>query len=133
MSQNKRIQFLIVVFFMGILLSITLYLGLDGLPETVSGTESEGRQEIGFNSVFHEDSSIQSFVKYCDYKIFRHIESEKIIIGKEDWLFETVRTDNGYEYLLDYVGGCPYTEEQMAQFAHTVALRRKACAERDAE
>ena len=133
MSQNKRIQFLIVVVFVGILLSITLYLGLDGLPRVISDTDPGERSDLGFNGAFHTDASIQSFVKYCDYKFFRHIESEKIIIGKEDWLFETVRADNGYDYLLDYVGGCPYSEDQMAQFAHTVSLRRKACAERDAE
>lgn len=134
MNSKKKIQFLTVVFFIGILLSITLYLGVDGLTSSPgSAGESASVGMHGFDHTFYNDDLIDSFVKYCDYKIFRHIDNRNIIIGQSDWLFETTREDNGYDFVLDYVGGCPYSDAQMAQIAHTISLRRQACAERDAQ
>lgn len=133
MSRNKALSFLTAVLFIGILLSISLYLGLSGFFETDSVTDDQGSQGIFFNEAFREDSAIQTFVRYFDYKIFRHIDRDTIIIGESDWLFDTSREDNGYNYLLDYVGGCPYSEDQLARLAHWISVRREACAERDAE
>ena len=133
MNSKKAIQFLTVIFFVGILLSITLYLGLDGLTPAPPSEESEDGRTHAFNRSFYGDELIASFVKYCDYKIFHHIENKTIISGQDDWLFETVREDNGYDYVMDYLGGCPYSEEQMAQIAHTISLRRQACAERNSD
>ncbi len=133
MSHNKALSFLTVVLFIGILLSITLYLGLNGFFGEISVTDDGGRQTLLYNEAFREEVAIQTFVRYCDYKLFRHIDRESVIIGKSDWLFETSREDNGYDYLLDYVGGCPYSEEQLARIAYRISARREACAERGAE
>ena len=130
MKGNHRMAFLASVFFLGILLSVTIYLIPDSL--TVSASENDA-PALSFNLAFRKDGGIGALVKYVDYKVFRHVDDETMIIGDEEWLFETVREDNGYEYLRDYVGGCAYTEEERLQIAQTVALRRQACEERGAE
>ncbi len=132
MSQNKALSFLTVVLFVGILLSITLYLGLGNLSTAASSEEGE-EDVLPFNASFREDHAIQTLVRYCDYEIFRHIDRDTVIIGESDWLFDTRRTDNGYNYLLDYVGGCPYSEAELAKISRWITVRREACAERGAE
>ncbi len=133
MNGNKALAFLTVVLFIGILLSITLYLGLSGFSERTSAAHDGGQITLFFNETFREDGAIQTFVRYCDYKLFHHIDRDSIIIGRSDWLFDATREDNGYDYLLDYVGGCPYSEEQLTRIANRISMRREACAERDAE
>ena len=112
MKKSKAIDFLTVTLFFGVLVSFMIYLGLS----TFIGAESwedDDRERVGFNDMFYSDELIGGFVRYCDYTLFGHIDSSDIMIGDEDWLFEATDSTNGYQRLLDYVGGCELTAQEL--------------------
>ncbi len=118
--QKRAIQFLSAVLFFGILLSVTLYAGFGALFE---GGAGEG---FGFNRAFYESKAIGSFRRVVDYRVFGHIEGGEVLIGKDDHLFEMVDSATGFDYLLDYVHGSPFTEAETDAIAHTLSARQAA-------
>ncbi len=120
--KKQAIGFVCVVLFFGILLSMTLYIGLGGFGVDSGGFPSS---EYRFNRLFFSDGGIRSLVRSMDYRIFGHIENSEVIIGSEDWLYETVDSSTGFPYLMDYVSGCPYTEEEIRRIASLLESRRQ--------
>lgn len=118
MKRKKTINFLTVTLFAGILLTFMIFVGID--TALVFGDEDDER---GFNDIFHENATITEFSRYFDYKVFGHIDGGDYIIGEDDWLFEAVDSQNGYERLLDYVGGNTLTEEQLQGYLNVFGNR----------
>lgn len=118
MKSKKTLNFLTVTLFAGILLTFMLFVGID----TVWGFGKED-DEKGFNERFHTNEMISEFVGYFDYKVFGHIDGGDYIIGEDDWLFEAVDSQNGYERLLDYIGGAPLADEELERFSNIVTKR----------
>lgn len=118
MKSKKTLNFLTVTLFCGVLLTFMLFVGID----TVWGFGKED-DEKGFNERFRTNEMISEFVRYFDYKVFGHIDGGDYIIGEDDWLFEAVDSQNGYERLLDYIGGDPLTDEELEQFSNIVTKR----------
>lgn len=129
MKRKKVVSFLTVVLFWGVILSMTLYVGLGVMLDNRTPEEGGFR----FNQIFYSDDAIDYFVRYSDYKIFRHIEDENVIVGKEDWLFEHTNAENGYEYLLDYVGGCSFSEQELDAVVQLLRAREAECRAQGAE
>ena len=126
MKRKKSLDFLTAVLFVGILLSLTLYIGLG----TALSADKQDYGPRSFNEIFYEDDAIGYFVKYLNYRVFQQIDDESIIIGREDWLFETADSDSGYDYLMDYVGGSAYTAEELAAIGDRLSERRRLCEEK---
>ena len=118
MKRKKTINFLTVTLFAGILLTFMIYVGID--TAFVFGDEDDKR---GFNEIFHTNRTIEEFAGHFDYKVFGHIDGGDYIIGDDDWLFEAVDSQNGYERLLDYVGGNQLTEQELERFSEIVSKR----------
>ncbi|MBQ9112953.1 MAG: hypothetical protein IJY08_05155 [Clostridia bacterium] len=134
MKRKKAIDFLTVTLFFGILLSFTIYLGLGAMINADGGVVSgNGDRNISFNAEFFEDGILGDFVKFCDYRIFKHIDDSDMIIGKDDWLFEAVDSESGYERLLDYIGGCPFSDEELARIGGVISERRMSYEEAGVE
>lgn len=119
MKRKKAIDFLLVTVFVGILLTVVAVIGMGGFLRQDSSDE----RGLTFNERFYNDAALVKFVKYVDYKVFGHIESDDMLIGKNDWLFEAVDSKNGYDRLLDYIGGNEYTEAELEKIAKTVSDR----------
>jgi hypothetical protein len=112
MKRNKAIDFLTVTLFFGIILSFMIYLGLGTFVEY--GIADKTDEVESFNEVFCEDETLDRFVKMFDYKVFGHASDPDLIIGKSGWLFEANDSKSGYERLLDYIGGCPFSEQELS-------------------
>lgn len=112
--KKYAMSFLCTVLFFGMILSMTLYVGFGAL----TGLPAEGRKDFVFNELFFGDVPLQTLVRYTDYQIFDYAEDHEVMIGRENWLYETVDSATGFNYLLDYVGGCAYTDEQMQTIEH---------------
>lgn len=121
MKRRKAIDFLTVTLFAGILLTFMVYIGITTVFAADRGDAESERKS--FNDIFYGDSVISDVVKFVNYRIFGHIDGENIIIGDDEWLFEAVDSKNGYERLLDYIGGCEYSEEELQRIAINVARR----------
>jgi hypothetical protein len=122
MKRKKAIDFLTVTLFFGILLSFTIYLGLGAVLDA-DGEGILGAGGVSVNDSFFEDGVLGDFVKFCDYKIFKHIDDSDMIIGEDEWLFEAVDSSSGYERLLDYVGGCPLSEDELVRIERLLGER----------
>lgn len=121
MKRKKTIEFLLVTLFAGVLLTCAITVGFDSV---FKASESE----TSFNDTFRRGSRISDFVKYVDYKVFGHISSEELLIGRDDWLFEAVDSENGYERLLDYIGGNTFSDEELEKIAAVISGRAEAYA-----
>lgn len=118
MKRIRAIDFLLVTLFAGILLTFTVIIGLTDY------TDSENA--VSFNGQFHSNSVLNDFVRYFDYKVFKHIDEGDLLIGKDEWLFEAIDSENGYERLLDYIGGNAFTERELNSISDTVSRRAAA-------
>ncbi len=136
MGRKKVLDFLTVVLFIGILLSFLLYVGMGTLIDAGTGRSPKGEVKSvadQFNLTFAEDQNIQSMIHFCDYRIFRHSNMQNLMIGKGNWIFRTCNPETGYDYLLDYVGGCPFSEKELSEIAARIAYTRNAYAEQGIE
>lgn len=124
--KKRATGFVCIALFFGILLSMTIYIGVGTILED---GDFERPSDFYMNRLFHSDRPISSFVRLLDYKMFGHIEDEDIIGGREDWLYEVVDSATDFPLLLDYVSGCPFTEEEMEKIEEGIRLRREAYAE----
>lgn len=122
MKRNKAIDFLTVTLFFGILLTFLVYVGIG----TVMGVDPDDDGSKSFNDMFYADSFVGDSVRLIDYRIFRHIKGDNIIIGKDGWLFEAVDSENGYERLLDYIGGNSFSDEELKKIADNMQTRKQA-------
>ena len=121
MKRKKAIDFLTVTLFFGILLSVMIYMGL-GIALDFGKDSTDGETK-GFNKIFFSDETLSNFVRFCDYRVFGHIDDSELIVGEDDWLFEATDSENGYERLLDYIGGCPYIEDELKAIAENIEAR----------
>lgn len=128
MDRKKRIDFLTVVLFLGILLSFLFYIGIGALIGT-----SPKEANDPFADEFYSDEWMGSISRYIDYRVFHHTDAEHILLGREDWIFDTYDEAHDYHYLLDYVGGCPFSEAELARIARNLERDRQYYAERGAE
>ncbi len=130
MKKSNAIDFLTVTLFFGVLVSFMIYLGLGTVIGTGITNDVDGdKGGVSFNSMFYEDEAIGGFVRYCDYALFGHIDESDIIIGEDGWLFEATDSVNGYERLLDYVGGCEFTDTQLEDISRALSIRAEAYAD----
>lgn len=123
MKRKQIIDFLTIVLFFGVLLSLTVYVGIGSFIDSQKAPEkSEGEL---FSNSYHEDENLNSFIRYVDYKFFGHTGTENILVGRDGWIFETVRGENGYNYLLDYIGGASFSEEELARIKTNIQKERE--------
>ena len=121
MKRKQIIDFLTLVLFFGIILSLTFYSGIGAL---INSQGEKYKQEVRFSSSFYGDENIQSFIRYVDYRFFGHSGEENVIIGRDGWVFESVSEKNGYNYLLDYVGGACFSDSELARISENIERER---------
>lgn len=126
MKRKKRIAFLTVMLFFGLLLTLMLYIGIGTVFERDGRGNGQGSQN-GFNATFFEDSAINGAVRFWDYKIFGHVDDSELIVGRDDWIFEAIDSENGYNRLLDYIGGCPFTADELETVEQSISARASEC------
>ncbi len=118
MTRKKSIDFLTVTLFAGVLLTFFIYIFSGMLMD------GENDEKKSFNQKFYSEDSVLDMVRLLDYKAFGHIDNDNIIVGKDEWLFEVVDSQNGYERLLDYIGGTPFDESEIAAIGDKVSERQ---------
>ena len=122
MKRKKTVDFLTVTLFFGIVLSMAIYFGLGVILD--DGSIDGGTGFPSINKIFYSDTALDGFVKDCDYNLFGHIDDSDVIIGRDGWLFEVTDKENGYERLLDYIGGCAFDDSQLKRIAGVISSRK---------
>ncbi len=135
-------QLIVVAVFVGILLTGTIFYlvtavigGENGIaPACFDGTVIEDDSPLDrFNrAVYQNDNSLQ-FIREYQYRLFGIVDSEDVIAGRNDFLFDVHDPDNDYNYLEDYLGQLSFTDEEYAAILTQLQNRRDAYAEQNTE
>ena len=109
--QSRALGVIIIVLFVGILLSfllnfgISAYLGTEDLAEVYfDGEEHDSIVLSKFADTFYLSESIRKNIIYVDYYLFGKIPTNEVILGDDEFLFPTHDQANGYNYVADYYG-----------------------------
>lgn len=132
----------VVAFFVCLLLSFSVYFVVGDLfdakeeaaPECYDGSVIEGGDPIHqlLRCVYQNTNSIARVRRY-EYRVFRVVNHENVVAGKNGFLFEIKDTDTGYDFLEDYIGQSAFTEEESAAILAELCRREKYYEEKGAE
>ncbi len=122
MNKRKKTDFLTVVLFFGIILTFMIYIGLGFMFADLKGKE---RNAFSFNSAFYNDEGLNNIIKNYEYKAFGHVKNSNVIVGKEEFLFEICDEKYNYDYLLDYIGGLEYSDEELKTIEAEILSRQE--------
>ena len=123
MKRKQIIDFLTIVLFFGVLLSLTVYIGIGSFIDSRTDNEKSGGDL--FAKTYYKDDNLNDFIRYIDYKFFNHTDANNVLVGKDGWIFETISAENGYNYLLDHIGGLAFSEEELLRIKTNIEEERE--------
>lgn len=123
MKRKQIIDFLTIVLFFGVLLSLTVYVGIGTFMDSRGDNEKNGSEV--FARTYYDDDNLNDFIRYVDYKFFNHTDANNILIGNDGWIFETFRAENGYNYILDHIGGLAFSDEELSRIKTNIEQERE--------
>ena len=127
-SKNSRaLGVIIIVLFIGILLSflvnfgLSAYLGSEDLVDTYyDGKEHSSIVFGGFADTFYLSENIRQNIVRVDYYLFRRLPTDSVLLGKDEFLFPTYDEDNDYNYVADYLGELYLDSETLNKYYQSV-------------
>ena len=134
--------FLITALFVCVLLSFTVVLvtgvlfgSEDNIAETCydGSVIEDGRIGARFLREIYQNKKTAAFIRTVEYRLFGIVGKANVVAGKEDFLFELRREENGYDYLKDYIGRSEFTEEESAAILLELQQREATFKEKGAE
>ncbi len=130
MYRSKPANIICAALFIGTLLSCAFYFGITAFMNPTApdnGTSGEyGISFEAFSDAFYDSANLSEFVGKCEYLIFKSVGQDDIILGANDFLFEAGTTEDGYNYLDDYLGIGRFNGYELVQLEKFLDLRRIA-------
>lgn len=124
-------DFLILVVFVGIILTVTVYLGATALFYAMQGENGEildGDEDFGpFNYVYnaiYNNEELRGVIKSLNYNLFHEVSDTNTVVGSNDFLFEITDNENGYNYFLDYMGETPFSPVELEAITENIRARQ---------
>lgn len=109
--QSRALGVIIIVLFVGILLSFLLNFGISAFlgTEELSDSYFDGEEHDNiflskFADTFYLSEAIRKNIIYVDYYLFGRIPTNEVILGDDEFLFSTYDPVNDYNYVADYYG-----------------------------
>ncbi|MBR6577945.1 MAG: hypothetical protein IKK74_03280 [Clostridia bacterium] len=110
-KHSRALSVIIIVLFVGILLSFLLNFGISaylGTGDTVEGYfDGEEHKDIvlsKFADTFYLSGTLRKTITHVDYYLFGRIPTNEVLLGDEKFLFPTYDEENSYNYVADYYG-----------------------------
>lgn len=110
-KHSRALGVIIIVLFVGILLSFLLNFGISAYLGTAEladdyfdGEAHDGIVLSKFANAFYLSSSVRKNITYVDYYLFGKIPTNEVILGDDEFLFPTYDAENNYNYVADYYG-----------------------------
>ena len=110
-KHSRALGVIIIVLFVGILLSFLLKFGISAYLGTAELADDyfDGKAHDGivlskFANAFYLSSSVRKNITYVDYYLFGKIPTNEVILGDDEFLFPTYDAENNYNYVADYYG-----------------------------
>jgi len=95
------------------------------LPADYDGGSFTGDTFLGlfYRGVYQNKSSLQ-MVRRLSYDLFGAINTDRVLIGKNDFLFPVVDEETGFHYIEDYLGRARFTDEEEQAILHVLQERQ---------
>ncbi|MBO5327030.1 MAG: hypothetical protein J6A84_02790 [Clostridia bacterium] len=141
-KMNSTYHLIVSTVFIGVLLTFSIFYLTNMLTEQKNGIaptcydgsvieSSEPFSHLRRN-IYQQQSSLDLVQEY-QYRVFGVVNSNLVVAGKNDFLFEIVDTEHQYNYIEDYIGNYAFTEEEMSLILHRLEQTKLSYAERNAE
>ncbi len=122
MKRRSHINFLTAIIFLGVICTFTVYFGMTALMSE-SGDLSVSER---FSRAVYENESLSRIITEIDFRIFRRVENNNVIVGSDGFLFERADEKSGYEYLLDFRGELEFTDVELEIIKNNIEHRAGA-------
>ena len=120
-KEMTSMQLIVIACFIGILLTAAIFyltnmfITGDGALTSYcyDGGVIEGEDPIhAFNRAIYQSESTLTFIHEQQYTLFGVVNSNLVIAGYDNFLFEVSHDSYDYSYLEDYYGNCSFTEAE---------------------
>lgn len=132
-KKHLKMEFLILVVFVGIILTVTVYLGTTALFYAAQGENGkilDGDGDFGpFNYVYnavYNNGELRDVIKSLNYNLFHEVSDTNTVVGSKDFLFEITDSENGYNYFSDYMGETPFLQVELDAITENIRARQAA-------
>ncbi len=129
----RAVDFLYGVFFIGILLTFSVYVAVTmllGAQISVGDrylTDREYNMPLpSYNEAYYKNTTLQDLITQYDYSLFGKVNNKNVLVGKENFLFEVIREENDYNYLRDHLGEFSYEQEGLDSIYSFLKMRQTA-------
>lgn len=135
----KRTEILVIAIFWGILASfavisfVGLLMGYRKSEDYFSEMPQTHPFVREFNDTLFRNKDISDNIVKNEYILFKRVLNNNVIAGKNNYLFEIERKDNGYNYLLDYTDGNVYTNAELKKITDNLETRRQKYLDHDCQ
>ena len=135
--KNRAHQLIASALFVTILLSFAvLHLTNAGMTATGSETVCYDGTVFETDSLFgrfyrgvYQNKSTLSAIRRTSYELFGAVNNDRILVGRNDFLFPVTDRETGYAFLEDYLGLTPFSEQE--EQAILAALQARSAAYRE--
>ena len=116
----------IIVFFSGILLTfLTLMLfntgyGIKTRDDFFDGQEHDGLFFMSLSEIFYKNVEINNNVSEFEFMLFSKVNSDKVILGNNGYLFEMKNDSTGYNFWKDCSGALSFTKQESDAIASAI-------------
>ena len=123
-KEMTSMQLIVIACFIGILLTASIFYLTNTFitgdialtPYCYDGGVIEGDDPVNaFNRAIYQNEASLSFIHEQQYTLFGVVNSNLVIAGHDNFLFEVSDDQHNYSYLEDYKGNCHFTEEESAE------------------
>ena len=136
LAQGRRLPHslcvILIVFFIGILLSMTLNFGISAWSGTMDlcddyydGASHEDIVLSSFSDVFYKNREMRTIITNYDYILFGNLNTNDVILGKNEFLFERYDKVHDYNYIADYIGEYSDKDGEVKEIAEGILRLRK--------
>ncbi len=121
MKKQAHINFITAILFLGVICTFAVYFGMTALMGEPAGGFADRMEQA-----VYENASLDRIINEINFRFFRRVENDNVIIGSDGFLFERRDEKSGYEYLLDYRGDLAFSDDELEQIAKNIELREGA-------
>ena len=82
MKKQDHINFITVVLFFGVIVSLMIYFGISAILHTGGGIG--GR----LDNAIYENGRLNEIITELNFKLFKHVGDDNVIVGSDGFLFE---------------------------------------------
>ena len=140
-KKNSTFNLVVTTVFIGILLSFSIFYLTNMLisPETdtadtcYDGTVITGSDPgSAFRRAVYQSEATLSLIREYQYRLFGIADTDAVVLGEKDFLFEARNDAYDYDFLEDYTGNLRFTDEELEQILAELERRRDVCTQNNA-